>query len=133
MQLKPVEELAHDAAAMKIAGRLYVNNCAVCRGADARGAKGFPNLTDNDWLYGGEPAQIIETITNGRPAVEGGMKMPAWGETLGEQGVKEVAAYVLTLSERRISEADQKLAESRSGSFCSLQAVTVLMVVVCML
>lgn len=114
---KPIEELAHDAAAMKVAGRLYANNCAACHGADARGAKGFPNLTDNDWLYGGEPAQILETITNGRLAVVGGSKMPAWGETLGEQGVKEVAAYVLTLSERRLSEADQKLAEAGQGRF----------------
>ena len=114
---KPVEELAQDEKAMKIAARLFVNNCAACHGADARGAKGFPNLTDNDWLYGGEPAQIVETITNGRLAVEGGTKMPAWGATLGEQGVKEVAAYVLTLSERKLSDADQKLAEAGQARF----------------
>ena len=98
---KPIEELAHDATAMKVAGRLYANNCAACHGADARGAKGYPNLTDQDWLYGGEPANIIETLTNGRLGVEGGMKMPAWKDTLGEQGIKEVTAYVLTLSGRR--------------------------------
>lgn len=114
---KPVEELAQDAAAMKIAGRLYANNCAACHGADARGAKGFPNLTDDDWLYGGEPDKLIETLTNGRLAVVGGSKMPAWGETLGEQGIKEVAAYVLTLSDRKLSEADSKLAEAGQARF----------------
>ena len=114
---KPVEELAKDAAAMKIAGRLYANNCAACHGADARGAKGFPNLTDDDWLYGGEPDKLIETLTNGRAAVVGGSKMPAWGETLGEQGIKEVAAYVLTLSDRKLSEADAKLAEAGQARF----------------
>ena len=119
---KPIEELAHDATAMKVAGRLYANNCAACHGADARGAKGYPNLTDQDWLYGGEPANIIETLTNGRLGVEGGMKMPAWKDTLGEQGIKEVTAYVLTLSGRRLSEADQKLAEVGQGKFAMCAA-----------
>ena len=119
---KPIEELAHDATAMKVAGRIYANNCAACHGADARGAKGYPNLTDQDWLYGGEPANIIETLTNGRLGVEGGMKMPAWKDTLGEQGIKEVTAYVLTLSGRRLSEADQKLAEVGQGKFAMCAA-----------
>lgn len=113
----PVEQLSQDPAAMKIAGRLFVNNCAACHGANARGAKGFPNLTDDDWLYGGEPEKLVETITNGRPAVVGGTKMPAWGETLGAQGVKEVAAYVMTLSGRKLSDADQKLADAGQGRF----------------
>lgn len=119
---KPVEELAKDETAMKVAGRLFANNCAACHGADARGAKGFPNLTDDDWLYGGEPDKLVETITNGRLAVVGGTKMPAWGETLGEQGVKEVAAYVMTLSDRQLSDADQKLADAGQGKFAACAA-----------
>jgi cytochrome c oxidase cbb3-type subunit 3 len=48
----PAEALAKDAQAMAIGERLFANNCAGCHGADARGSKGFPNLADNDWLYG---------------------------------------------------------------------------------
>ncbi len=119
---KPIPDLAQDPAAMKIAGRLFANNCSVCHGANARGAKGFPNLTDDDWLYGGEPDQLIETITNGRPAVEGGTKMPAWGSVLGAQGVQEVANYVLTLSGRKLSDADQKLADAGQARFVQCAA-----------
>ncbi len=119
---KPVEELAQDATAMKVAGRLFANNCAACHGADAHGGKGFPNLTDDDWLYGGEPDKLVETITNGRPAVPTGTKMPAWGATLGEQGVHEVAAYVLTLSDRKLSDADAKLAEAGQARFVACAA-----------
>ena len=53
-----VEALADDPRAMKMASRIYANNCAVCHGADAGGALGFPNLTDNDWLYGGSPEKM---------------------------------------------------------------------------
>ncbi|PTQ88502.1 cytochrome-c oxidase, cbb3-type subunit III [Agitococcus lubricus] len=119
---KPVEELAHDEAAMKIAGRLFANNCAACHGADARGAKGFPNLTDDDWLYGGSPEKIKETLLHGRLAVEGGLKMPAWKDVLGEQGIKEVTAYVLTLSDRKLSAEDQKLAEVGQAKFAACAA-----------
>ncbi|MDO8330447.1 MAG: cytochrome-c oxidase, cbb3-type subunit III [Fluviicoccus sp.] len=117
-----VPELAKDAGAMKIAGRLFADNCSVCHGADAHGSRGFPNLADSDWLYGGEPAQIVETLTNGRLSVQGGSKMPAWGEILGAQGVEEVANYVLSLSGRKLSDADQKLAEAGAGKFVQCAA-----------
>ncbi len=94
---KPIEALQNDAQALDIGRRLFLNNCAVCHGSNARGGLGFPNLTDNDWLYGGTPDRIVETITNGRNAM-----MPAWGEVLGEDGVKNVAAYVLSLSGREV-------------------------------
>ena len=73
--------------------RLYLTYCMQCHGADARGAKGFPNLTDGDWLYGGAPQTIIETITKGRQN-----KMPAWKEFLGEGKVHLLSAYVFSLS-----------------------------------
>ena len=66
---KSAEELAKDSAAMGIGERLFVNNCAQCHGSDARGSKGFPNLTDGDWLYGGSLETISETITKGRIGV----------------------------------------------------------------
>ena len=91
----PIEELAKDPAAMKIGFKLFSNNCAICHGADGGGNVGFPNLTDNDWLYGGTPEKILETITEGRHAA-----MPAWSEVIGEKGVVEVAEYVLALAGR---------------------------------
>ena len=91
---RKTEELAGDANAMAVGERLFMNNCAQCHGSDARGSKGFPNLADNDWLYGGTPAQIVETITKGRRG-----QMPAMAAALGgSEDVKNVANYVLSLS-----------------------------------
>lgn len=78
---------------LRMGQRMFANNCAVCHGSAGTGAYGFPNLTDGDWLYGGDPATIKTTITNGRQGA-----MPAWGPVLGEDGVRDVAAYVQTLS-----------------------------------
>ena len=91
---KSVEELAKDSAAMGIGERLFANNCAQCHGADARGSKGFPNLTDHDWLHGGEPDVIKTTILNGRNGM-----MPPMGAAVGsEKDIENVAQYVLSLS-----------------------------------
>jgi len=85
--------LSRTPEAMATGRNLFANNCSACHGSDARGAPGFPNLTDNDWLYGGDPATIEQTISSGRQGV-----MPPWGPALGSQGVEEVIAYVLSLS-----------------------------------
>src|SRR5450830_2122910 len=85
----PVEEVAKDPQALKMGGRLFASNCAVCHGSDAKGAYGFPNLADEIWRWGGSADTIKTTIMGGRIAA-----MPAWGEILGEDGVKNVAAYV---------------------------------------
>jgi cytochrome c oxidase cbb3-type subunit III len=91
---RPVEELARDPKAMAIGDRLFMNNCAQCHGSDARGSKGFPNLTDNDWLHGGTPEKITETITKGRIG-----QMPVMAAAVGTaDDVKNVANYVLSLS-----------------------------------
>jgi cytochrome c oxidase cbb3-type subunit III len=88
------EELAGDPVAMGIGERLFMNNCAQCHGSDARGSKGFPNLTDADWLHGGSPARINETITGGRHGA-----MPPMAAAVGTpDDVKNVANYVLSLS-----------------------------------
>jgi cytochrome c oxidase cbb3-type subunit 3 len=88
------EELAGDPNAMAIGERLFMNNCSQCHGSDARGSKGFPNLTDTDWLHGGTTDKIKETITNGRHAV-----MPPMAAAVGSaDDVKNVAQYVLSLS-----------------------------------
>ncbi|MDO6424518.1 cytochrome-c oxidase, cbb3-type subunit III [Saccharophagus degradans] len=100
----PVTELMHDGAAMKMGVRLFANNCAVCHGADAGGNFGFPNLTDKDWLYGGTPEKIKESITHGRQG-----SMPAWGNILGDEKTQLVANYVLSLSgaEHNVEKAAQ--------------------------
>lgn len=85
--------VAADPDAQAMGQRLFLNYCAQCHGADAGGAKGFPNLTDADWLHGGEPAAIKTTILGGRNGV-----MPALGVVLGSDGVKDVANYVRSLS-----------------------------------
>ena len=92
----PVEELALNPDAVKVGQRLFLQNCAQCHGSDARGQNGgFPNLTDNDWLYGGSGDKIIETLVNGRKGA-----MPGWLAPFGEQGIKEIVAYTLSLSAR---------------------------------
>jgi cytochrome c oxidase cbb3-type subunit 3 len=88
------EQLSKDPKAMAIGERLYSNNCAQCHASDARGNKGFPNLTDGDWLHGGTPEKIKETITGGRIG-----NMPPMAAAVGSaDDVKNVAQYVLSLS-----------------------------------
>jgi cytochrome c oxidase cbb3-type subunit 3 len=91
---QPAEALAKDPQAMAIGERLFINNCAACHGSDAKGSKGFPNLTDGDWLYGGSHDKIKETITAGRQGA-----MPPMAAAVGTaEDVKNVANYVLSLS-----------------------------------
>ena len=88
------EKLAGDAAAMAVGERLFMNYCAQCHGSDARGSKSFPNLTDSDWNWGGEPAAIRTTITEGRMGV-----MPPMAAAVGTaEDVNNLAHYVLSLS-----------------------------------
>lgn len=89
----PIEEIAKDEAALKMGGRLFASHCAVCHGSDAKGSHGFPNLTDNDWIWGGEPETIKASILNGRQAV-----MLGWEAALGNDGIKNVTGYVRSLS-----------------------------------
>ncbi|MEO8309571.1 MAG: cytochrome-c oxidase, cbb3-type subunit III [Caldimonas sp.] len=91
---QPAEALSRDERAMATGQRLFINNCATCHGSDARGSKGFPNLTDNDWLHGGTPEKIEETITLGRTGV-----MPPMAAAVGSAGdAHDVANYVMSLS-----------------------------------
>lgn len=90
---QPVEQVAVSAEARDMGQRLFYTYCAQCHGTDAAGATGFPNLTDSDWLYGGDSASIKASIANGRAGV-----MPALGAALGAEGTKQVANYVLSMS-----------------------------------
>ena len=106
----PIDAVAQDPQALKMGGRLFASNCSVCHGSDAKGTYGFPNLTDNIWRWGGEPETIQTSILDGRHGM-----MPAWGSVLGEDGVRNVAAYVLSdLAGRKLPEgADVDLAKGK--------------------
>ena len=106
---QPVEALERNPQALTLGHNVFANNCAACHGSDARGAKSYPNLTDTDWLYGGTPEQVQATITSGRNGT-----MPPLGAALGEQGLSEVANYVLSLSGGK---ADAALAEAGKPRF----------------
>jgi len=86
--------VAADSRAHQIGERIFLNNCSQCHGSDARGAKGFPNLTDEEWIWGGTPEAIETTITEGREAL-----MPPQIDNLGSvETAYDVANYVLSLS-----------------------------------
>ncbi len=91
-----IATVAADPKARAIGKNLFLTYCSQCHGSNAAGARGFPNLTDNDWLYGGDPDTIKTTITEGRSGV-----MPALGAGLSPQKTQAVANYVLSLSGRK--------------------------------
>ncbi|MBI3900152.1 MAG: cytochrome-c oxidase, cbb3-type subunit III [Gammaproteobacteria bacterium] len=105
--------LATNAEALKTGERLFVNYCTACHGSDARGARGFPNLRDNDWLWGGDPQTIKQSIMEGRSGA-----MPAWGPVLGADGVRNVAAYVRSLS--KLADVDELAATAGREKFQQL-------------
>jgi cytochrome c oxidase cbb3-type subunit 3 len=104
-----VPQLAADGKAMATARNLFQVNCAPCHGSDGGGAKGFPNLADKQWQWGGDPDTVVQTIMAGRVAA-----MPPWGQVLGAQGVDQVVAYVQQISGQQ---ADATLAAAGKTQF----------------
>lgn len=109
-----IEDLAKDADAMKVANRIYQNNCAICHGSNATGGYQFPNLTNNSWLYGGEPEVIRETIVKGRNGL-----MASWVAMLGEEGTDNMAHYVMGLSGLEHDAQAAAEAEPMYGVICA--------------
>jgi len=109
-----VPDLEKSATALNVGRNLFLNNCAACHGSDANGAPGFPNLTDNDWLWGGDADTVVTTIAHGRTGV-----MPAWGEALGARVVEDVLAYVLSLSGRKLEAGDVHAGAQKFAELCS--------------
>ena len=103
------EDLVNNKMAMDSGRRLFLTYCSTCHGSDARGSQGYPNLSDNDWLYGGSPAQIKTSIMDGRRT---GV-MPSFAH-LGKDGIDNVVNYVLTLSGRQ---ADAAKASAGKATF----------------
>jgi len=110
----PLAELGENTEALALGRSVFANNCATCHGSDARGAKGFPNLTDSDWLWGGAPESVLTTILDGRQAA-----MPPLGQVLGEQGVTEAAVYVQSLSGHAVDATLAQAGKARFDMICA--------------
>ena len=109
-----LQTVSTDPQALKMGERLYVTYCAVCHGSDARGARGFPNLRDDDWLYGGDPEAIKISILDGRKGV-----MPPWQDALGgAEGVADMSSYVLSLSGREVDTAAAERGKEKYQTLC---------------
>lgn len=111
---KPLPELIHDPEAQRLGRSIFANHCATCHGSDAQGAKGYPNLTDNDWLWGGSPDAVLASILDGRQAV-----MPALGAVIGPEAVPAVAVYVQSLSGIAADPSLAAIGEKHFQTLCS--------------
>lgn len=110
----PIPQLSNNPAALSAGRNLFVNNCATCHGTDARGARGYPNLADDEWQWGSAPEQIVATITNGRTGV-----MPGFGQSFDDETVDLLVDYVQSLAGRDIDADRVAAAETQYRSFCS--------------
>jgi len=106
-----IPDLAKDPKAIQAGERLFSSYCSQCHGSDAKGTKGYPNLSDNDWLYGGEPETIKMSIMNGRNGV-----MPSLG--LNATDVENVANYVQSLSGRKVDAASAEAGKAKFAVMC---------------
>lgn len=106
--------LAGDPSAQSLGRDTFLKNCAGCHGADARGARGFPNLTDNDWLYGGKPEDIIASITNGRRG-----QMPKFLGVLSEQSASDLELLVMNWSKPELDAAGRERATQQFAITCA--------------
>ena len=112
---RDIPSVAGDARAHQIGERIFLNNCAQCHGSDARGNEGFPNLTDEVWIWGGTPEAIEETITEGREAV-----MPPQIDTVGgEDKALDVANYALSLSGAKHDDARAARGQETFAAVCA--------------
>lgn len=111
----PIEELATIKQATEMGKRIFVNTCFGCHGSDARGNPGYPNLTDNDWLWGGEPADIELSIANGRIGI-----MPAFGQSLKAHQIDELVNYIGQLSGNKVDETKALAGSSTFKEHCIL-------------
>ncbi|AKS43107.1 cytochrome-c oxidase, cbb3-type subunit III [Wenzhouxiangella marina] len=97
---RPLDELARHPDAVRMGRNLFAHNCSTCHGSDARGAVGYPNLTDDHWIWGNSPDQIWTTIGQGRQAA-----MPGFAASLDEQQITRTAVYVQQLAGNEVDTA----------------------------
>jgi cytochrome c oxidase cbb3-type subunit 3 len=108
-----IPAVAADGQAREIGQRLFLNYCSQCHASDARGGRGFPDLTDEDWLYGGSPGAIVASIQQGRSGI-----MPPWPQ-LGEDGIRNVTHYVLQIAGRTHDELKAVQGEALFAANCA--------------
>jgi cytochrome c oxidase cbb3-type subunit 3 len=111
---RSIEELAKNQDALRHGRSIFANHCATCHGSDARGAKGFPNLTDEVWHWGGSADDILATVTGGRQAA-----MPPMEQVLGNTGLTEAAVYVMSLSGKPADPALVAAGRERFAGICA--------------
>jgi cytochrome c oxidase cbb3-type subunit 3 len=111
---RSIEELAKNDDALRHGRSIFANHCATCHGSDARGAKGFPDLTDSVWHWGGSADEILATVTGGRQAA-----MPPMEQVLGPTGLTETAVYVMSLSGRAGDPALIAAGRKRFAGICA--------------
>ncbi|EIT70956.1 MULTISPECIES: cytochrome-c oxidase, cbb3-type subunit III [Hydrocarboniphaga] len=111
---RSVESLQADAGAVQQGAKLFESNCAGCHGTDARGAKGFPNLRDRDWLYGGSAEQVLASITNGRNG-----QMPSFYSSLEEGEVRSLVAFVRGWHRGGIDSVEEAAGRRKFGITCA--------------
>jgi cytochrome c oxidase cbb3-type subunit 3 len=111
---RDVRALSEDPAALGVGRNLFLNNCATCHGSDGGGAPGFPNLSDREWLWGGDPDTVVASIANGRVGV-----MPAWGEVLGARGVEDMLSHVYSLQGRPLAAGDRHAGAAKYAELCA--------------
>lgn len=112
----PISELINNEEALKTGQRIFASNCTVCHGSSAKGSQGFPNLTDNDWLHGGTPADIVKTITHGRHGM-----MPAKGlmPTMNDEQIAQTVQYVRSLSGLKHDETKAEVGSTIFAQACT--------------
>jgi cytochrome c oxidase cbb3-type subunit 3 len=109
------DTLVQDEEALALGRSLFASYCTTCHGSDARGAPGYPNLTDGDWQWGGTERDIIATLTNGRMAV-----MTPWAQILGsDEAVDNMVRYVQSLSGMVEADAAAMSAQGQFTTFCA--------------
>ncbi|HJD43870.1 MAG TPA: cytochrome-c oxidase, cbb3-type subunit III [Candidatus Paenalcaligenes intestinipullorum] len=108
-----ITDIAKDEEARGIGRRLFLNNCAQCHGSDARGGPSFPNLSDKVWLYGGEPEQILYSITNGRHGI-----MPPHRDSMSPADASDIAQYIRSLNNLAHDPARVAVGKERFGTTC---------------
>lgn len=111
---KDIPALSQDPAAQSLGRAVFLGNCAGCHGTDAKGAVGFPNLTDNDWLFGGDPDKIVETITHGRHGV-----MPPIGAGLPPEAQQALLDFVPYWSDPKLDPAKREAGMKQFTATCA--------------
>ncbi|WP_028081221.1 cytochrome-c oxidase, cbb3-type subunit III [Solimonas soli] len=111
---RDVATLAGDPAARAAGRSVFLNNCAGCHGADAKGALGFPNLTDKDWLYGGTPEAIVASVTFGRNGT-----MPPFNGAIDAATVKALVRYVGHWNDPALDAATREQAQKQFAITCA--------------